>query len=60
MLVLTRRMDEAILIGDPEKPLVRILVCRLGPEKVRLGFETDLPIVREELFLERRQAEGKT
>lgn len=43
MLVLTRRLNEAILIGD-----VRVVVVRLGTACVALGIEApaDVEIVR--------------
>lgn len=47
MLVLTRRPNEAILIGDS----VRICVVQLTNGSVRLGIEapTEIPIHREEV-----------
>ena len=47
-LVLTRRLDEAILLAGGE---IRITVARIGPETVRLAIDAprDIDIVREEL-----------
>jgi carbon storage regulator len=46
MLVLSRRVNEAIMVGD-----VRILVVRIADGKVRLGIEApaDVAIDREEV-----------
>lgn len=51
MLVLTRRLNEAILIGD-----VRVVVVRLGPACVALGIEApaEVPVDREEVRLSKR------
>ncbi len=48
MLVLGRREEEAILIGDK----IRILVTEIRPGYVRLGIQAprELVIVREELL----------
>ena len=52
MLVLSRKTDERILIGDD----IVVTVVRIGPDAVRLGIDAprDVVIVREEL------SEGKT
>lgn len=49
MLVLSRKRDEKILIGDD----IEITVCRIGPNAVRLGIDAPehLNIVRGELVL---------
>lgn len=59
MLVLTRKESEAIVIGDPHKPLIRIVVAGIRGSRVRVGVDAPdgLAIVREELV--ERQAEGE-
>lgn len=53
MLVLSRKVDEAVVIGEgPNR--VKIVVVEVRGDKVRLGFETnasreDLPIHRSEI-----------
>lgn len=44
MLVLTRKHDQEIVIGDPEKPLGTISVVRIERGKVRLGLTFPLVI----------------
>lgn len=48
MLVLTRKRNEAIRIGDH----IRILVTRIENQQVRLGIESppDITILREEIY----------
>jgi carbon storage regulator len=48
MLVLSRRVDQRIRIGSD----IVVTVVRIGPDKVRLGFEAPhgVAILREELF----------
>ena len=48
MLILTRKLDEAILIGDD----IRITVVEIQGDKVRLGIEAprELSVLREELY----------
>ena len=50
MLVLTRRVDQRILIGDD----IVLLVVRIGPNSVRIGIKApkDKKIIREELKVE--------
>lgn len=47
MLVLSRKENEAILVGDS----IRVTVVRIGSDKVRIGIEApdDVRILREEL-----------
>jgi len=47
MLVLSRKVDEQIIIGDN----IRVTVVSIRGNQVRLGFEapTSVPIFREEL-----------
>lgn len=46
MLVLSRKVDETITIGND----VKVTVVRIEGDKVRLGFEAprDIPIVRDD------------
>ncbi|MCC7124532.1 MAG: carbon storage regulator CsrA [Acidobacteria bacterium] len=48
MLVITRKKDEAIVIGDA----IQIRVLRVGAEGVRLGVSAphDVPVHREEVY----------
>lgn len=52
MLILSRKVDESIHIGDD----IIVTVVRISPDKVRLGFTCpkDMPIIREELGPYRR------
>ncbi len=54
MLVLSRRPQEAVLIGTPPNQ-IRVIVAGIRGDRVRLGFEAahDVPIHREELVVER-------
>ena len=47
MLVISRRLNERILIGDS----ITITVVRIGPGNIRIGIDApkELNIVREEL-----------
>ena len=46
MLVLSRKTNEVIVIGN-----IRVTVVRIGPNSVRIGIEApdDVKILREEL-----------
>jgi carbon storage regulator len=50
MLVLSRKLSEAIIVGDN----VRITVLKIERNAVRLGIEAPaaIPIVREELIID--------
>jgi carbon storage regulator CsrA len=55
MLVLTRRLDEAVLITLPDGRVIRVLLTAVeSPTKAKLGFEAprDIHIFREELVEE--------
>ncbi len=51
MLALTRRINEEVVIGDPENPLGVIRVVSVHGDKVRLSFDfpRDVKINRREL-----------
>jgi carbon storage regulator len=50
MLVLTRKTDQAILIGEGDQQ-IRVLVVRIRGDEVRIGIDApkEVPIVREKL-----------
>ena len=54
MLVLTRRIEESVAVGDPDdvEELVKVTVVSIDGGRVRLGFEaaTKLPILRWEVW----------
>jgi carbon storage regulator len=62
MLVLTRRSNQSIMIGDD----VEVTVLAVSGEKVRLGISApgEVPVFRREVFVriesERAEAEGRT
>jgi carbon storage regulator len=62
MLVLTRRSNQSIMIGDD----VEVTVLAVAGEKVRLGISapTEVPVFRREVFVrieaERAEAEERT
>jgi len=51
MLILTRRLDEVVIIGEDDKS-VRIKIVDIERDKVRLGFEAPktVQINREEVY----------
>ena len=53
MLVLTRRRNESIMIGDD----IEVSVLAVAGEKVRIGIEAprDIPVFRKEVYLEIQQ-----
>ncbi len=59
MLVLTRKSNQSIMIGDD----IEISVLSVVGEKVRIGIQapTDVPVFRTEIYLEiqRQQSEGQ-
>lgn len=62
MLVLTRHLQETIVIGDD----IRVTVVEIRGDKVRLGIEcpANVPVHREEIYLaiqrEKQREESKT
>lgn len=50
MLVLTRKSNQSIMIGDE----IEVSVLSISGEKVRIGIEAprDVPVFRKEVFLE--------
>jgi carbon storage regulator len=59
MLVLTRKTNQSIMIGDD----IEVSVLSVVGEKVRIGIQapSNVPVFRTEIYLEiqRQQAEGK-
>jgi carbon storage regulator len=59
MLVLTRKTNQSIMIGDD----VEVSVLSVVGEKVRIGIQAppDVPVFRTEIYLEiqHQQGEGK-
>ena len=53
MLVLTRKRNESIVIGDD----IEVTVLSVAGEKVRLGIQAprDVPVFRKEIYLEIQQ-----
>jgi carbon storage regulator len=53
MLVLTRKRNESIVIGDD----IEVSVLSVAGEKVRLGIDAprDIPVFRKEVYLEIQQ-----
>ena len=53
MLVLTRKRNESIVIGDD----IEVRVLSVSHEKVRLGIEAprDVPVFRKEVYIEIQQ-----
>ena len=53
MLVLSRRIDESVVVGDPAQPeeTVKVTVLSVTRGKVRLGFEVarNVPVHRWEI-----------
>ena len=59
MLVLSRKRDESIILGDNQ---IRIVVVDIRGDKVRIGIECDreISVHREEIFLAiKRENESK-
>jgi carbon storage regulator len=58
MLVLTRKSNQSIMIGDD----IEVTVLSITGEKVRIGIQAprDIPVFREEVYLEIQQERGGT
>jgi len=56
MLVLTRKSNQSIMIGDD----IEISVLAIMGEKVRIGIQAprDVPVFRKEVYLEIQQEQG--
>ena len=55
MLVLTRKSNQSIMIGDD----IEVSVLSIMGEKVRIGIQAprDVPVFRKEVYLEIQQAQ---
>ena len=58
MLVLTRKANQSIMIGDE----IEISVLAIMGEKVRIGIEAprDVPVFRKEVYVEIQQGRSET
>jgi carbon storage regulator len=56
MLVLTRKSNQSIMIGDD----IEVTVLSIMGEKVRIGIQAprDVPVFRREVYLEIQQERG--
>ncbi len=56
MLVLTRKCNQSIMIGDD----IEVSVLAIMGEKVRIGIQAprDVPVFRKEVYLEIQQERG--
>jgi carbon storage regulator len=56
MLVLTRKSNQSIMIGDD----IEVTVLAIMGEKVRIGIQAsrDIPVFRKEVYLEIQQEQG--
>jgi carbon storage regulator len=57
MLVLTRKSNQSIMIGDD----IEVSVLSIMGEKVRIGIQAprDIPVFRKEVYLEIQQERGR-
>jgi carbon storage regulator len=57
MLVLTRKSNQSIMIGDD----IEVSVLAIMGEKVRIGIQAprDVPVFRKEVYLEIQQERGE-
>jgi carbon storage regulator len=57
MLVLTRKANQSIMIGDD----IEVSVLSIVGDKVRIGIQAarDIPVFRKEVFLEIQQERGQ-
>ena len=64
MLVLTRRLDQSIIIGDPKKPdeCIEVQVVEVRGDQVRLGVRAPRSVVvdRKEVWEQKRQEKATT
>jgi carbon storage regulator CsrA len=60
MLVLTRRAGESIVIGDPARPIVTVLIVAISAERVRVGITAskEIPVNRHQIAEEIVQSQG--
>lgn len=51
MLVITRKENQEVVIGDPKNPIGIVGIASIQGEKVRIAFEfpRDIPINRREI-----------
>lgn len=58
MLVLTRKSNQSIMIGDD----IEITVLSVMGDKVRIGIQAprDVPVFRKEVYLEIQEERGET
>ncbi len=58
MLVLTRKTNQSIMIGDD----VEVSVLSVVGEKVRIGIQapTDVPVFRTEIYIEIQRQQGES
>ena len=58
MLVLTRKSNQSIMIGDD----IEVSVLSIMGEKVRIGIQAprDIPVFRKEVYLEIQQERGRS
>lgn len=58
MLVLTRKSNQSIMIGDD----IEITVLSVMGDKVRIGIQAprDVPVFRKEVYLEIQEERGQT
>ena len=56
MLVLTRKSNQSIMIGDD----IEVSVLSIMGEKVRIGIQAprDIPVFRKEVYLEIQEERG--
>ena len=58
MLVLTRKTNQSIMIGDE----IEISVLSTAGDKIRLGIDAprDIPVFRKEVYLEIQEESGES
>ena len=59
MLVLTRRLNETITLGDPlsSEKAIEITIVEVRGDQIRLGISApkNLPVDRKEIWLQKRE-----